>query len=63
MDEPVTQASRMSAPPKQMLVVIGSGKATCSAAPVSGSTTVIPPLNRVATQTRPSACTARLSNH
>jgi hypothetical protein len=48
----------MSGPPKQMLVVIGSGIGWCSTWRPSGEMTVIPPLTRVATQIRPSACTA-----
>src|ERR1700723_1718050 len=61
VDEHVTQASIMSAPPKQMLVVIRSGKAKCSVEP-SGSKAVTPPLMMVATHTRPPASTARLSS-
>ena len=60
VEEQVTQASIMSAPPKQMLVVTMSGKAKCSSEP-SGSKAVIPPLMMVATQTLPPASTARLS--
>src|ERR1700760_349158 len=46
--EHVTHASRMSGPPKQMFVVMGSGKGMCSYSPL-GSNTVIPPFQRVPT--------------
>ncbi len=52
------KAVRMSAPPKQILVVIGSGIGWCSMWRPSGEMTVIPPLIRVATQIRPSASSA-----
>ena len=48
----------MSDPPKQILVVIGSGIGWCSMCRPSGEITVMPPLTSVATQMRPSACTA-----
>jgi nitrate/nitrite transporter NarK len=56
--EQLTHASRMSAPPKQMFVVTGSGKATCSYAP-PGSNTEMPPFQIVATQMRPAASARR----
>ena len=61
MEEAVTQASIISAPPKQMLVQRMSGKAKCSMLP-EGSKAVMPPLMMVATQTLPPASTARLSS-
>src|SRR5689334_11533334 len=59
--EAVIHAVRMSGPPKQMLVISGSGKAVCSVPP-AGSKAVIPPFTRVAQQTLPEASTARLSS-
>src|SRR4051812_11348573 len=47
--EHVIHASRISEPPKQMLVVTGSGNGTCSQAP-EGSNPVTPPFHNVATQ-------------
>src|SRR5580698_6239689 len=60
--EHVTQASRMSGPPKQIFVVTGSGKGMCSYSPL-GSKIVIPPFHNVPTQILPLASTARLSSH
>jgi hypothetical protein len=60
--EHVTQASRMSGPPKQIFVVTGSGKGMCSYSPL-GSKTVIPPFHKVPTQILPLSSTARLSSH
>src|SRR3546814_6329177 len=51
----------MSSPPKQILVVSLSGTGTNSIDP-SGEKMVMPPLTTVATHTRPSASTARLSS-
>ena len=59
MLEQVIHASCMSAPPKQMLVVTGSGNRTCSHAHRRTRTAVTPPFHSVPTQMRPPASTAR----
>ncbi len=62
MLEAVTQAVRMSSPPKQMLVVTTSSTGTnANLPPPWGGTTDIPPVWIVATHTLPSPSTPRLS--